>query len=78
MKINLVVTGTVRTDHVEDDCYAVPKQMKIFHQINSPSSITTNDIIDRILANYSSYEARNKKKEAKEAKIIEENEKNAK
>ena len=75
MKINLVVTGTIRTDHIVDDCYKVAKEMGIFQQIDSASSITTSTVITRILKNYELFDKRNKKKEQIEGQIIENQEK---
>jgi len=72
MKINIVVTGTVRTDIVDDDCFKIPKEMGIFKMIDSASSITTSTVIERILKNFELYDKRNKKKEEKESKLIEE------
>eukprot|EP01092_Planopodium_desertum_P006518 TRINITY_DN2715_c0_g2_i1.p1 TRINITY_DN2715_c0_g2~~TRINITY_DN2715_c0_g2_i1.p1 ORF type:complete len:112 (-),score=13.76 TRINITY_DN2715_c0_g2_i1:78-413(-) len=47
--------------------YADAKAMGIFKQLTSTSKLTTNGIVARILSNYSKFEERNKKKEAKEA-----------
>ncbi|CAF4330667.1 unnamed protein product, partial [Rotaria sp. Silwood2] len=49
------------------DPYEVPKGLGKFQQIDSGNSMTTQDIITRIINNRLTYEKRNKKKEAKEA-----------
>eukprot|EP01091_Cochliopodium_minus_P012967 TRINITY_DN4060_c0_g1_i1.p1 TRINITY_DN4060_c0_g1~~TRINITY_DN4060_c0_g1_i1.p1 ORF type:complete len:381 (-),score=120.18 TRINITY_DN4060_c0_g1_i1:34-1125(-) len=74
--INIVVTGSIRTDVMDEECYTAPKEMAIFKQIDSSSDVTTSTVISRILKNYESYDKRNKKKEEKESKIIDELEKN--
>lgn len=69
MGVHLVLSGTVVDDaYVEDlaDPYAVPKEMGIFKEIESPSTLTTWDILTRIIENRASYIERNRKKEAKE------------
>jgi ethanolamine-phosphate cytidylyltransferase len=66
--ISLVVHGTDEVTPALDgsDPYKVPKAMGIFQTIQSPSDLSTTTIIQRIIDNRLQYEARNKKKEAKE------------
>lgn len=45
--------------------------MKIFTEVNSNSSLTTETVVKRIVANRRLYEERNKKKEQKELAIFE-------
>jgi ethanolamine-phosphate cytidylyltransferase len=74
MKINLVLSGVIRTDSGTESCYEVPIKLGIYKQIESKSDLTTTTVISRILKNFELYDKRNKKKEAKEALIILENE----
>jgi len=66
MRVNYVVYGT--TSFVEDslEYYKVPQEMGILKQLESPSSLTTSEIVSRILANRLNFEERNKKKQEKE------------
>jgi len=69
LKISIVVHGSAGAlvpDLDGQDPYRVPKQLGIFKTIESPTSLLTTDIIQRIIDNRLAYEARNKKKEAKE------------
>jgi len=69
--ISLVVRGTVsecqHRDEKESRRYAYPKSRNIFRSLQSPSSMTTATIIQRIVQNRSAYEARNAKKNKSEA-----------
>jgi len=81
MKINVVVSGVIRTDmysHIDDHCYKAASELGIFKQIDSTSDITTSTVIERILNNYERYDKRNKKKEQRECQFIEEQEKKRK
>jgi ethanolamine-phosphate cytidylyltransferase len=68
LNVSLVVSGTTNEGTVMEgvDPYAVAKRLGIYRQLNSPSSLTTKEIVARILANRIRYEERNRKKEAKE------------
>ncbi|WCJ34687.1 Ethanolamine-phosphate cytidylyltransferase [Euphorbia peplus] len=70
--ISLVVHGTVAEDNSlltdASDPYAVPKSMGIFKTLESPKSITTSSVSQRIVANHEAYMKRNAKKNASEKK----------
>ncbi|CAF1617123.1 unnamed protein product, partial [Didymodactylos carnosus] len=72
-KVDLVLHGQTECDPDADgrDPYEVPKTLNKFKQIDSGNSLTTTDIITRIIENRLQYERRNKKKEAKEAAAYE-------
>lgn len=53
------------------DPYAIPKQMGKFQLIDSGNSITTEDIVERIIRHRLEFEQRNKKKEKKEIEVYE-------
>lgn len=53
------------------DPYEEAHKRKIFTQIDSGSSLTTDTVVQRIVANRRLYEERNKKKELKELAIFE-------
>ena len=69
--ISLVVNG-VPSGHAdpevthEDERFAVAKELGIYREVDSGSTMTTGKIIDRIIDNRRLFEARNKKKEKKE------------
>jgi len=72
-KIHVVVHGTCvdardGENKPNEDPYEIAKQLGLYKTIDSPNNITSSTIIDRIISNRMSYEARNKKKEEKEAK----------
>lgn len=71
--ISVVFHGTVRDGELIDntDPYTVPKELGIAQLLESPSNITTNTIIRRILENRMSFLERNRKKEAKEIAALE-------
>jgi len=52
------------------DPYEIPKTMGIFKNIDSKCSLTTDCIIDRIVANRSKFSKRNTEKQAKEAAVF--------
>lgn len=56
------------------DPYQVPKDMGIFQRLESPLSMTTSDIIQRIYANRDAFETRNAKKAQSEQKYYEQKE----
>uniref|UniRef100_A0A182PE86 ethanolamine-phosphate cytidylyltransferase n=1 Tax=Anopheles epiroticus TaxID=199890 RepID=A0A182PE86_9DIPT len=53
------------------DPYAIPKQMGKFMLIDSGNTITTEDIVERIIRHRLEFEQRNKKKEKKEIEVYE-------
>jgi len=71
-KVDVVVHGKTRiTDDVDGtDPYRYAKQLGIFKELDSESSLTTADIVQRIIRHKLEYEARNKKKETKELAVI--------
>ncbi|KAJ6790668.1 putative ethanolamine-phosphate cytidylyltransferase [Iris pallida] len=73
--ISLVVHGTVAENKdfmmEKSNPYAVPMEMDIFQQLESPLDITTSTIIKRIVANHEAYQKRNEKKEASEKRYYE-------
>jgi len=53
------------------DPYAIPKAQGIFKSVDSKCTLTTGDIIQRIIKNRESFNARNEKKQQKEAAVYE-------
>jgi len=74
MKIDVVVHGDDPVILGPDgiDPYELPKKTGIYKEVKSTPQMTTTDIINRIVSNRLKYEERNKKKEAKEVRYIEE------
>ncbi|XP_022728663.1 ethanolamine-phosphate cytidylyltransferase-like isoform X2 [Durio zibethinus] len=74
--ISLVVHGSVAESNSllpgETDPYEVPKSMGIFRLLESPKSITTTSVAQRIVANHEDYMKRNAKKAQSEKKYYEE------
>uniref|UniRef100_A0A3Q2CVP8 ethanolamine-phosphate cytidylyltransferase n=1 Tax=Cyprinodon variegatus TaxID=28743 RepID=A0A3Q2CVP8_CYPVA len=72
-KVDLVCHGKTEVLPDKDgvDPYAEPKRRGIFRTIDSGNNLTTDDIVQRIIANRLQFEARNQKKEAKEMAVIE-------
>ncbi|XP_077427137.1 ethanolamine-phosphate cytidylyltransferase isoform X1 [Vanacampus margaritifer] len=72
-KVDLVCHGMTKVfpDKDGSDPYAEPKKRGIFRTIDSANSLTTDDIVQRIIENRLQFEARNQKKEAKEMVVIE-------
>lgn len=74
--ISLVVHGTVAETNPsltgETDPYAIPKSMGIFQLLESPKSITTTSVAQRIVANHEAYVKRNAKKAQSEKKYYQE------
>ncbi|KAK2658708.1 hypothetical protein Ddye_005241 [Dipteronia dyeriana] len=74
--ISLVVHGTVAETNSplggETDPYAIPKSMGIFRLLESPKSVTTTSVAERIVANHDAYVKRNAKKAESEKKYYEE------
>ena len=50
------------------DAYAIPKSMGIYKEIDSTSSLTTEDVVTRLIKNRQEYEQRNAKRAPKEEK----------
>jgi len=73
LNISVVVHGSqpVSPDFDGEDPFKIPKGLGIFLQIDSPSPLTTQDIVNRIITNRLQYEERNRKKQAKEIAVIE-------
>ncbi|KAG9443394.1 hypothetical protein H6P81_014734 [Aristolochia fimbriata] len=72
--ISLVVHGTVAENDFRQgklNPYAVPMEMGIYQQLESPLGITTTTIIKRIVANHEAYQKRNEKKADSEKKYYE-------
>ncbi|CAL0312550.1 unnamed protein product [Lupinus luteus] len=72
--ISVVVHGTVAENSLynEIDPYNVPKNMGIFHLLESPKDITTTSVAQRIMANHEAYMKRNAKKGLSEKRYYEE------
>lgn len=76
MRISAVVHGrapaheasasSAAADAAAVDFYKVPKELGIYHQVDSQCDVTTSLIIDKILENRRLFEERNRKKEEKE------------
>ncbi|XP_041735056.1 ethanolamine-phosphate cytidylyltransferase-like isoform X1 [Coregonus clupeaformis] len=71
-KVDLVCHGKteVHPDKDGSDPYAEPRRKGILHTVDSMNSLTTDDIVQRIIKNRLLFEARNQKKEAKEMAMI--------
>jgi ethanolamine-phosphate cytidylyltransferase len=72
--IAVVVTGSTQdrstAPEINEDRFAIPKKLAIFQQLQSPRTLTTSDILDRINVHRKLYEERNSKKEAREVAEI--------
>uniref|UniRef100_A0AAR2IHX8 ethanolamine-phosphate cytidylyltransferase n=1 Tax=Pygocentrus nattereri TaxID=42514 RepID=A0AAR2IHX8_PYGNA len=70
-KVDLVCHGKTEVfpDRDGSDPYAVPRRKGILRIVDSGNSLTTDDIVQRIIKNRLLFEARNQKKEAKEMAI---------
>ena len=74
-KVDIVVHGNnnVMPDAGGQDPYRLPKALGLFRVIDTPySKLTSDEIVQRIIARRSEYEARNRNKELKELKLREE------
>jgi len=71
-KVNVVVHGqtNIRPDEDGSDPFAVARQRGILQAIDSGNTLTTDDIVSRIIKNRMAFEERNRKKEAKELDLI--------
>lgn len=66
--VDIVVRGKTSYNSCADstDPFEVPKQMGIYHEVDSENDMSTQKIVARIIANSITFRERNKKKEAKE------------
>lgn len=71
LNVDVVVHGQTYIPSQCGDPYAVPKMMGKFVMIDSGSTVTTEQFVERIIKNRLQYEERNLKKEKKEIAIIE-------
>jgi len=55
----------------EMDPYSVPKKLGIFREVHSESTLTTEEIVQRVLDRREVYEKRNRRKEERELELIE-------
>ena len=74
LSIDVVVHGSQYEQASEskyegEDPYAVPKKLGKFKEIESPSTLTTSALVERILDNRSAFLKRQKEKFSKENKI---------
>uniref|UniRef100_A0A6Q2WVH3 ethanolamine-phosphate cytidylyltransferase n=1 Tax=Esox lucius TaxID=8010 RepID=A0A6Q2WVH3_ESOLU len=71
-KVDLVCHGKteVHPDKDGSDPYTEPRRRGILHTVDSMNSLTTDDIVQRIIKNRLLFEARNQNKEAKEIAVI--------
>ncbi|KAG7335123.1 hypothetical protein KOW79_001719 [Hemibagrus wyckioides] len=71
-KVDLVCHGKTEVfpDRDGSDPYAVPRRKGILRIVDSGNTLTTDDIVQRIIKNRLLFEARNQKKEAKEMAVI--------
>jgi len=68
LNVKIVVQGTVWEPECSIDPFELPKTLNIYHQIKSPrQDLTTTEIVKRIIDSQSQFEARNAKKQKKEA-----------
>lgn len=72
--IQVVVHGTIAdratAPDIPLDRFAIAKKLEMYKQIESPRTLTTSDILDRISEHRKLYEERNAKKEAREVAEI--------
>ena len=67
--VHVVVGGTVHGDLVSDaDPYAVPKELGIFQEVQSGTELSTDTLIERVVANRLAYLARQASKKTKDKK----------
>lgn len=72
-KISLVIHGktSVEPDIDAEDPYKLPKELKIYCEVETPfSHLTTQMMVERIICRRQEYEERNRKKQAKEIAAI--------
>lgn len=70
-KVDIVCHGKTYIPSEHGDPYSIPKSMGKFQMIDSGSTITTEQIVERIIKNRLEYEERNVKKEKKEIAVYE-------
>ncbi|XP_060767727.1 ethanolamine-phosphate cytidylyltransferase isoform X2 [Neoarius graeffei] len=72
-KVDLVCHGKTEVfpDKDGSDPYAEPRKRGIFRILDSENGLTTDDIVQRIIAHRLQFEERNQKKEAKELAVFE-------
>lgn len=70
-KVDIVIHGKTPIMSEYGDPYAIPKTMQKFLVIDSGNTMTTEQIVERIIKNRLEYEARNIKKEKKETAVFE-------
>ncbi|KAI5097533.1 ethanolamine-phosphate cytidylyltransferase [Silurus meridionalis] len=72
-KVDLVCHGKTEVfpDKDGSDPYAEPRNKEILRIVDSGNTLTTDDIVQRIIKNRLLFEARNQKKEEKEMAVIE-------
>ena len=80
LNIAVVVHGTVfepscKAMYDPDDAYAAAKKEGILKCVKSPCDLTTNTLIDRIIENRLRFEQRNRKKQEREVKQLQDDEK---
>jgi len=71
MNVHLVVHGTHVDYHSKQDPYRVAKELGIYKEIESPSSLTTEEVVERILNQKDNYQKRYDSKAKKEAEYYE-------
>lgn len=71
-KVDVVCHGNTPVSFDVDECdpYYEPKNRNKFKVIDSGNELTTEALVQRIIVNRLSFEERNRKKEAKEIKIL--------
>lgn len=70
--VKVVVHGKTEVTSLDSvDPYHVPKQLGIFIEVDSGNTLTTADIVQRIINHRLDFEARNAKKEKKEIAVME-------
>lgn len=71
LNVDTVCHGQTYIPSSHGDPYAIPKSMGKFVLMDSGNTITTEQIVERIIKNRIEYEERNLKKEKKEIAVIE-------
>jgi len=71
MNISVLVHGTSHDYISEEDPYKLPKSLGIYKEIQSPSTLTAQEIVDRIIKQRSDYQSRFEKKAKKEEQYLE-------
>jgi len=71
LKVDVVCHGLTYIPSQHGDPYVIPKTMGKFQLIDSGNTMTTEQIVERIIRNRLEYEQRNLKKEKKELAVYE-------